>query len=582
MPSDGDGARLQPVLLGMVGGSLTGKPLAAQGQRRSMRIVDSQEPALVVTVLGPVEKGGHAAVAGVRVEDGGPVVLGDRFAPPEAAVRVEFADDEGEELLRRVAMIKAAELSRTMTDRYPALLRVRQTFRTQLPDGIGAHQNRSVVCDVAEWCSPLERLIRTECKNGMAPDQAIGLWLPLATTMDLLHQDFGWVHRDIDESNVLVAREGALRLADFGIVSVVDDGQTHHSTTFYGKDFNVPPEGRRAGLARQRLAARGSYDAWQLGRLLYVLLTGDPAKVGLFTDGGAVVIDPTKYWNRWNDIKDPALRDIVRALVDEDPDERLSLTNAIEQIGRWQRAQRRASPDDETAAQRRIDIQHVDETVHECAKLMVLLQGEGAPGLLREATILRHDATSIRDQLKAGRDLPRPIPPFPGVTVMPAEIAELESRVRELQRQARQRAVFGPVTADGPGNGPVHHPAVRTVSGRDWARCIGIAILAIVEAIVLGGGLAFGLAAQTTSGWEKVLGAWAAAAVFLWGPLALLAVGMWEGQWETDLGWSGRFSDWTKASTIRFSDAWWARRGAPILVLILVALLAGLTVWASR
>ncbi|RKG76732.1 PEGA domain-containing protein [Corallococcus exercitus] len=78
----------------------------------------------------------------------------------------------------------------------------------------------------------------------------------------------GLVHRDISPENVLVSRQGAVKVVDFGIAKVA--GQSHRTATgvVKGKVAYMPPE------QLQAKAMDGRVDVYALGIVLYELLTG--------------------------------------------------------------------------------------------------------------------------------------------------------------------------------------------------------------------------------------------------------------------------------------------------------------------
>jgi serine/threonine protein kinase len=84
----------------------------------------------------------------------------------------------------------------------------------------------------------------------------------------------GIVHRDVTPQNVLVSREGEVKLADFGIAKAI--GKTEKSATgvIKGKFAYMSPEQSR-GLT---LDARS--DLFSVGSLLYLLVTGKKAFEG--------------------------------------------------------------------------------------------------------------------------------------------------------------------------------------------------------------------------------------------------------------------------------------------------------------
>ncbi len=78
----------------------------------------------------------------------------------------------------------------------------------------------------------------------------------------------GIVHRDVSPQNVLVSREGDVKLADFGIAKAVDRRERSATGVIKGKFAYMSPEQAMGG----DLDARS--DLFSVGTLLYVLATG--------------------------------------------------------------------------------------------------------------------------------------------------------------------------------------------------------------------------------------------------------------------------------------------------------------------
>lgn len=322
-----DGKTLEYVLGQARGQQVYGQPMTASKNAGIIGMTDSTQTPMRLLVEGPVYPGGFAAVARCKVVGTPsygylrPAATPNPPAGATVALRVEpFNGNNADK--RRAAVTLAGVLSRTEPQRYPALIKVHQTFRTRL-GGL------NVICDVAEWCTTLDTHM-LQHTTGIPEDQAIALWIPLAETMSRLYEDHNWVHRDIDELNILVSDDGTLKITDLGIVSTLPTLATHLSTVVAGKNLNFPPEGRAAWNEGKTLAVRPSYDAWQLGRILSILLTGNRR---------AVLDQPTgatrglaRQQTIWGTATNPRTIRTLNGLLDPNPTTRWTLTQAVETL----------------------------------------------------------------------------------------------------------------------------------------------------------------------------------------------------------------------------------------------------------
>ncbi|MGE6762563.1 protein kinase domain-containing protein [Corallococcus interemptor] len=124
----------------------------------------------------------------------------------------------------------------------------------------------------------LRRLIKrsTELKQPLSPAVCAKMVASAAEGLAFAHEltdpetgaPLGLVHRDISPENVLVSRQGAVKVVDFGIAKVA--GQSHRTATgvVKGKIAYMPPE------QLQAKAMDGRVDVYALGIVLYELLTG--------------------------------------------------------------------------------------------------------------------------------------------------------------------------------------------------------------------------------------------------------------------------------------------------------------------
>jgi eukaryotic-like serine/threonine-protein kinase len=89
----------------------------------------------------------------------------------------------------------------------------------------------------------------------------------------------GLVHRDVKPQNLLLDRDGTLKVADFGIARGGAGATLTQAGTLLGTAAYMAPEARRGD------AATAASDLWSLGAVLYELLTGrPPRKISSFAD----------------------------------------------------------------------------------------------------------------------------------------------------------------------------------------------------------------------------------------------------------------------------------------------------------
>jgi serine/threonine-protein kinase len=126
------------------------------------------------------------------------------------------------------------------------------------------------------------------------------------------------IHRDVSPANVMICRDGSVKLLDFGLACLTR-GETMKIDIFHGKIAYMSPE----QLERRQLDRRA--DVFALGTLLHELLTGKRL-FGVNDDDAAtlrnvqrLVIDPPSRLNR---SVPTALDAIVLRALRHEPDER--------------------------------------------------------------------------------------------------------------------------------------------------------------------------------------------------------------------------------------------------------------------
>ncbi|HUM71302.1 MAG TPA: serine/threonine-protein kinase, partial [Chloroflexota bacterium] len=111
----------------------------------------------------------------------------------------------------------------------------------------------------------------------MPQDDVLKIGRAVASALDYAHSQ-GIIHRDVKPSNVMVARDGRITLADFGLA--LDAQQGSFGGTF-GTPHYIAPE-----QARNSATAVPQSDLYALGVILYEMLTGavpfdDPSPTSL-------------------------------------------------------------------------------------------------------------------------------------------------------------------------------------------------------------------------------------------------------------------------------------------------------------
>lgn len=136
-----------------------------------------------------------------------------------------------------------------------------------------------------------------------------------------------FVHRDLKLSNVLLTREGHVRLADFGLSTTLEDGCLLCNSC--GTLPYMAPE-----LFEEPIMYGKGVDWWALGVMVFLMLNGcEPFEYGAWKST-EYIIDEIKYrkhleWRK--EFHGTPVKDFVEGLLNKNPDKRLG-SNGMDEI----------------------------------------------------------------------------------------------------------------------------------------------------------------------------------------------------------------------------------------------------------
>jgi serine/threonine protein kinase len=121
----------------------------------------------------------------------------------------------------------------------------------------------------------------------LSPDEALGIITPVCDALQAAHER-GIVHRDVKPENLLIDRNGVVKIADFGIARMMDEptaeGLFHTAPDFsaahtlaVGTPDYAAPEQRTSAPSDHRA------DIYSLGVVLYEMITGERPGNGVIT-----------------------------------------------------------------------------------------------------------------------------------------------------------------------------------------------------------------------------------------------------------------------------------------------------------
>jgi len=195
----------------------------------------------------------------------------------------------------------------------------------ELGESSGAH---FMVMEYVHGCA-LAQLLLALSKRRRRPqvDLAVSIALQTLAGLHAAHelrgesgQPLGVVHRDVSPQNVLLSRDGQVKLIDFGVAKAASSSQQTQGAMLKGKLRYMPPE-QAFGRPVDRRA-----DVYALGIVLWEMLTmrrlfGGKDDLELLEMVRSPQIDPPSTWSP--DVS-PALDRVVLKALAKDPAERFA------------------------------------------------------------------------------------------------------------------------------------------------------------------------------------------------------------------------------------------------------------------
>lgn len=152
-------------------------------------------------------------------------------------------------------------------------------------------------------------------KGCLEVKETIGIAIQVAQGMSAAHQQ-GIIHRDIKPQNIIISKDGKVKVADFGIARITSaEGQDRNAM---GSVHYISPEQARGGVGDARS------DIYSLGITMFEMVTGRLPFDGenLATVAMAHLKDPIDSPKKENPDIPECLEEIILTCTEKDPEDR--------------------------------------------------------------------------------------------------------------------------------------------------------------------------------------------------------------------------------------------------------------------
>src|SRR5207253_10206602 len=180
---------------------------------------------------------------------------------------------------------------------------------------------RGIILELIEGETLSERVRRRPLPIG----EALVIAKQIADALDVAHEK-GIIHRDLKPANIKIARDGVVKVLDFGLAKTIADNAAFQSVVpgntvegaILGTAAYMSPEQARGQAVDKRT------DIWAFGCVLFEMLTGQRAFDGATTtDIIASIIKTEPDWKRLPGPASSRTRSLLRHCLQKDPKRRL-------------------------------------------------------------------------------------------------------------------------------------------------------------------------------------------------------------------------------------------------------------------
>lgn len=137
-----------------------------------------------------------------------------------------------------------------------------------LDDGVDEHGTLFLVMDLIHGETVEKRWLRNE--KHLSNDEVIAIGYQLLEVLEAAHQK-GIIHRDVKPENLMIERDGQVKVLDFGIAHIAEvSASITRSGAMLGTPAYMSPEQARGRVSN----LDGRSDLWAVGATLFTLLAG--------------------------------------------------------------------------------------------------------------------------------------------------------------------------------------------------------------------------------------------------------------------------------------------------------------------